>query len=127
MRVRVVCGFGETAAMCSPTSRFSSVLLPTLGLPKSSAKPALCVPSCVVGSGARVCLALRSRFTNQAFFGAAEVVPAPVGVVACADFDGADFDGADFDGADFDGADFDGADFDGAGFDRPGPPGLVNR
>src|SRR5205085_2431789 len=35
----VVCGRGETAARCSPTSAFKRVLLPTFGLPSSSAKP----------------------------------------------------------------------------------------
>ncbi len=39
MRVRVVCGFGETMAILSPTSRLRSVLLPTLGRPTSAANP----------------------------------------------------------------------------------------
>ena len=36
MRVRVVCGFDETAAMCSPTSAFNKVDLPELGRPISA-------------------------------------------------------------------------------------------
>ena len=39
MRLRVVCGLGETMAIFSPVSRLSSVLLPTLGRPMSAAKP----------------------------------------------------------------------------------------
>jgi GTP-binding protein Era len=35
MRLRVVCGFGVTIASFSPTSRFSSVLLPAFGRPSS--------------------------------------------------------------------------------------------
>src|SRR5262245_7749910 len=42
MRVRVVCGFDETAAMCSPTSALSKVDLPAFGRPMSAAKPDLC-------------------------------------------------------------------------------------
>src|SRR5439155_5118492 len=40
MRVRVVCGRRETMAIFSPTSRLSSVDLPTLGRPTSATKPA---------------------------------------------------------------------------------------
>ncbi len=39
MRVRVVCGLGETMAIFSPISRLSSVLLPTFGRPMSAANP----------------------------------------------------------------------------------------
>src|SRR5579859_5790459 len=39
IRFRVVWGFGETIATFSPVSRFSSVLLPTLGRPTNAAKP----------------------------------------------------------------------------------------
>src|SRR5262249_37162141 len=42
MRVRVVCGFDETAAMCSPTRALSKVDLPALGRPMSAANPDLC-------------------------------------------------------------------------------------
>src|SRR5262245_33579177 len=42
MRVRVVWGLDETAAMCSPTSALSKVDLPALGRPMSAAKPDLC-------------------------------------------------------------------------------------
>src|SRR5262249_36715494 len=42
MRVRVVCGLDETAAMCSPTRALSKVDLPALGRPMSAAKPDLC-------------------------------------------------------------------------------------
>src|SRR5262247_4075324 len=42
MRVRVVCGFDETAAICSPTSALSKVDLPALGRPMRAAKPDLC-------------------------------------------------------------------------------------
>src|SRR5215813_2780511 len=41
MRVRVVCGFDETAAICSPTSALSKVDLPALGRPMRAAKPDL--------------------------------------------------------------------------------------
>src|SRR5215475_12483320 len=41
MRVRVVCGFDDTAAICSPTSALSKVDLPALGRPMRAAKPDL--------------------------------------------------------------------------------------
>ena len=41
IRVLVVCGRGDTMAIFSPTSRFSRVDLPALGLPISATKPAL--------------------------------------------------------------------------------------
>src|SRR5712691_12578972 len=44
MRERVVCGFGETMASFCPSSRLSSVLLPTFGRPTMAAKPARCGP-----------------------------------------------------------------------------------
>src|SRR5262245_60382558 len=47
MRVRVVCGLAETAAMCSPTSAFSRVDLPALGRPMRAAKPDLCPDSLI--------------------------------------------------------------------------------
>src|SRR5437879_7409508 len=40
MRERVVCGLGETMASFCPSSRLSSVLLPTFGRPTMAAKPA---------------------------------------------------------------------------------------
>src|SRR5258708_36653720 len=39
MRLRVVCGFGEMMASFSPTSAFSSVLLPALGRPRIQTNP----------------------------------------------------------------------------------------
>src|SRR5882762_10742278 len=39
MRLRVVCGFGEIMASFSPTSAFSSVLLPALGRPRMQTNP----------------------------------------------------------------------------------------
>src|SRR6266403_1717894 len=39
MRLRVVWGFGEMIAIFSPTSAFSSVLLPALGRPRMQANP----------------------------------------------------------------------------------------
>src|SRR5215470_5243069 len=39
MRLRVVCGFGVTMATFSPTSAFSSVLLPALGRPMMETNP----------------------------------------------------------------------------------------
>ena len=39
MRLRVVCGFGEMMASFSPTSAFSSVLLPALGRPRMQTNP----------------------------------------------------------------------------------------
>src|SRR5262245_31208331 len=39
MRVRVVCGFVETAAICSPTNALRRVDLPALGRPASATKP----------------------------------------------------------------------------------------
>src|ERR1700688_3680530 len=39
MRLRVVCGFGEIIASFSPTSAFSSVLLPALGRPSMQTNP----------------------------------------------------------------------------------------
>jgi len=41
MRVRVVCGLAETAAMCSPTSALSKVDLPALGRPTRATVPDL--------------------------------------------------------------------------------------
>src|SRR3989442_8255025 len=39
MRLRVVCGLGDTMATFWPTSRFTSVDLPTLGSPTMAANP----------------------------------------------------------------------------------------
>jgi hypothetical protein len=39
MRLRVVCGFGDMMANFSPTSAFSSVLLPALGRPRMHTNP----------------------------------------------------------------------------------------
>jgi hypothetical protein len=39
IRVRVVCGFSETAAICSPTRALRSVDLPELGRPIKAAEP----------------------------------------------------------------------------------------
>ena len=39
MRLRVVCGLSETIATFSPTSRLTSVDLPTLGRPTTATKP----------------------------------------------------------------------------------------
>jgi hypothetical protein len=45
MRVRVVCGRGETIAIFAPRTRFSSVDLPTLGRPTMATNPARRRPS----------------------------------------------------------------------------------
>src|SRR5215475_8507444 len=60
MRVRVVCGLDETAAMCSPTSVLSKVDLPALGRPMSAAKPDLYF-STELTSKNKVALGLRRR------------------------------------------------------------------
>jgi len=39
LRLRVVCGFGDMIANFSPTSAFSSVLLPALGRPRMHTNP----------------------------------------------------------------------------------------
>src|SRR5262249_61274266 len=42
MRLRVVCGFGDTMATFWPSRRLSSVDFPTLGRPARAMKPARC-------------------------------------------------------------------------------------
>src|SRR6267143_795165 len=44
IRLRVVCGLGLTMASFWPTSRLSSVLLPTFGRPTMATNPARCGP-----------------------------------------------------------------------------------
>src|SRR3982750_4432416 len=39
IRLRVVCGTGETIASCSPSAAFKNVDLPTFGLPTIAALP----------------------------------------------------------------------------------------
>src|SRR5688572_33038053 len=47
MRLRVVCGRGDTIASFSPTSRLSSVDLPEFGRPIKATKPARLAPPCL--------------------------------------------------------------------------------
>ena len=60
IRLRVVCGLGVTMASFSPTMRFSSVDLPTLGRPKIATVPAT-VPAAVLVLDACWAFGFRAR------------------------------------------------------------------